>query len=523
MNERQQKRQRAKSWKVHNLANKWIEHLFSHGSVPYPNHECSHGMCKNHIDAISYKYLLFGCKLSGNVHWCKRNDACAFRYMHEGTIFCVLSNVSLGQHMAHFDESTSAFQVAREIADHDISTSFSPSVLAPSPPTPEDRMKSVLHDFFGRDQVIETAKPHPQKAKAKKNGLHASNGRTVHSDAFLKAIASVYHSNTSLDDFCSNLEEEAWTLSRTIFCAGPLREIYHRKWTKRRQGIIRSQILEYIEKVEHLGVAPNMHIIDNMYESYVLTHQPKRQLVGPMERHLRTLAKSCVVMWMAFMAAIGGHPFRDNEKGISLSSAIFRTETEKAVMKKSKAAPVRVENSSSEKLHLFSYHSCFRKFVFACFKHLCEPDGIQLTHSGGTLCDWTLFPFDPEICAAFPDDNAMMRECVEELMHTRDKRHVSQMAIKITRNGSIFSINSVKEANLLYDKFVHAIDLAQAHTLLSGAIDIIRANITIRREHGLSHEENESPTRKVTLIKREHGHLHCPYTWLIETHAKNQM
>lgn len=516
---KKKKQQQIEKWDIYNLTKQWLTSLHSQSGPPEPNHECSHSACRDFIEPINYKYLLFGCPISGRIHQCFSNEECLWRYVHEGTVFCVFSHISLEQHVSAIDETSSAYQVAQDLTNQDI-----PSL----PPVdkkrnPEDRWKwaTPKGEEGEEEEEAKETKPDTKRRCRKKR----RKGRPkVHSDAWFNVVSTMYHIDASLPEFCSNLEEEACTVCKTLLCTNPVRAMYEQKWTEQRTTKARALILDYVENMQTFKVAPNMHIMDNLYESYVKEHHRKQELQDvSMKRHLRTLSQGIVCLWFCFMVAIGGHPFKENRKGIDLCKALFRTESEKAVMKKAKAVPVLIQDRGP-KTHLFSYHSCFRKFVMACLVQLCEPDGIRLTHSGGIPCEWSLFPFEPEVAKSFPDDNELMRNCIEMLMRRRSsgshkRAHPVQMSIKITRNGSIFSNNSIKEATLLYKKCIHAIDLAQLHHLISGSVDIMRCNVGIRKTSSFSSPEEEEE-KKVKLIEMKNGRLRSPYEWIVDTYSK---
>lgn len=520
--------------------NEWLCRV-RHQIIDSPeDHECCMATCRDFREPISFEHDIFGCALSGRIHLCKQDDNCRWRYSHEGNEFCVLSTFSISPECSFLESTSSKYDKRMELSNRDMIVLGAPKdqnnvmdEIFQKKETPEERFRRVLEDTSQKRQ-------RPEPSQPKRNCNTGDPGKQVHPRWF-SIVCDQYQNGNAFVEFCQRLEADAETLCTTLMCPeSPLRRLYRKKWNIVRAEKTREMITQYVTRMYAVNMMPNMHIMDNIYESRMCQHRDGPGVLSDKEArdHLKTLCKSFVSLWMVFMIAIGGHPFRDNPRGKALVSAIFHTKNEKETAKKAKASTTTSINGEGSNVHLFSYFSSFRKFTMACLSALGGKEGIVMTWKDEPVLP-PLFPHEPMIIDALPtitnEGLVLVKQCMEELTRNRGT-HAKEVCIKITRNGSLFSDNSTKTSGILYKKFIKAIDMAEMHHMVSGVIDVIRHNVvSLRQElekkdgfitlsgytNGGEKEEEEENIRPVKrrFVGVTTASLPCPYTWIADQYA----
>jgi len=272
-------------------------------------------------------------------------------------------------------------------------------------------------------------------------------------------------SGNAFETFCLELENEANILLHVIMSKGKIRDLHTANVKNDMLKHIRKQISKYLTECNNHNLAPNMHVMDNIYDSHMTKlHATENagQVISPLVI-LKTWAQIGVTAWLVYMLSIGGYPFVNSERGNRVVDCIFQTSKERSVFAK------KVRGN----IHPISYSSCFRRFILGFI--------FKIGH-GDIIVDKTVvIKRNMDIYKSIPSYEILdgISSAAAQLavnMHVNKKTDSTSILgslgnqLDILLNGRLLSTLSIKEANIIVLKFVPSIEKAKVGPLFINTI-----------------------------------------------------
>ncbi len=475
------------------------------------DHTCTLYQCKKYIETIydappeppnrpPRRFSIYGCMLSGHVHVCLRDDQCIPYTDQVGMYYCVFSKDSIGVTFDPWTRGDTNYAGTHSMdfnRDHIPTTPIEPDEDSIAPPSLKNGPLLAENLWKGRrskqgvHRIVNSSNPKYRRPYRTKDSLPEKVSMVLCPDV---------RTGASFLTLCRNMEHEALQIFRFVLGDSELRQEHSSRQRKRRITEAAVRIKLYVETSETTNLAPNMHVLDNIYDSITASGADGAGecIQDPdVIRRLPVLASSGLVMWLTYMISVGGYPFRPSDRGKDAAKVIFSEKGMKCLFD-------RVTNA----INPASYFTCYRRFLIGMILSLGRSD-INLRYHDppdSTNCVRidTLLSHEPAIFLSLTSQDVIesLSMCAANLSlatsSTTRKRKTTYCVDRLVndlgliKNGTLLGKKSVKESDIIFKKFLGVVTLTELHRPMIDAMTICK-------------QPNER-----TLPRREEEETHLP-------------
>ena len=476
--------------------------------LPMRDHACTLYQCNAYIETIydappeppnrpPPHFTIYGCMLSGHVHVCRRDDQCIGYTDRVGMYYCVFSKESIGVTLDPWTrgDPNYAGTHSRDFnRDHTPTVPIEPSEdsVAPSPSSKDVSCGPLAENLWkgrrskqGVHRIVNSSNPKYRRPYRTKDSLP---------DKVSEVLCADVRTGASFLTLCRDMECEALQIFQFVLGDSELRREHSSRQRKMRIAEAAMRIKLYVETSETTNLAPNMHVLDNIYDSITARDGAGECVKDPeVIGRLSVLASSGLVMWLTYMISIGGYPFRPSARGKDAARVIFSSDK----------GMKRVFDRVTDAVNPASYFTCYRRFTIGFILSLGRSDIILRYHDPPSSANCvrmdTLLSHEPAIFLSLTSQDVIesLSTCAANMSlatsSTTRKRKATYCVDRLVNdlglinNGTLLAKKSVKDSESIFENFLEAVTLTELQRPMSEAIHVCKRS----RSEGISRRRRE--------------------------------